>query len=100
MGEEFLGFGYWGYSNVHEEYQSIWIDNQSTWMSTSTGISPDGGTSFIMHTTEKDPATGEVRVNRDVTYLRNPNEHVFTRYTIQADGSEKKMFGVVYTRQS
>lgn len=95
--EDFEGIGFWGYSNVDEEYQSVWLDNMSTGIAFQTLTVSDDGKTFTAEGTEKNPMTGEEEDYKDVVKIVGPDEYVFTRYMMK-DGDEHKHMKIVYTR--
>lgn len=99
MGKPFTGMGLLGYDNVRGEYQSIWIDNMSTSIMTSTG-SYDASTKTLSETgTYSCPMTGEKnKTARSEWKFTDKKNYTFTMYTNDKDGNEFKNLEIEYKK--
>ena len=97
MGEEFRGYGLWGYSAAAETFQTLWCDSMTTHMDFNTEmvVSDDGKT----FTSDGDQfvAPGMKMAYQDVVQIVSENEHTFTRSLKMPGGLEKSM-EITYTR--
>jgi len=95
MGQPFEGWGLTGYDNGKKQYTSIWADNASTAIMTSSGTI--AGKDLTTMTTMDGPDGKPTQV-RMVTSVVDDKTHTFTMYVPQA-GKEQKMMEITYTRQ-
>jgi len=94
----FAGFGLYGYDNVSEQFQSVWIDNMGTGMMTGTGKLSDNGKVLTWSMNYFDPMTKKPMVMREVDRTINDNSTVLEMYGPGPDGNEFKMMEITYTR--
>lgn len=101
MGEmaPFQGFGLFGFDNVSQKFQGLWIDNMGTGMAIGTGSLSDDGTTFTWN------FKYDCAVTKKPTYMRMV-ERFIDDHTITAevfgpwpfDGKEYKMMEITYRR--
>jgi len=99
MGQPFEGRAITGYNNMQKTYQSFWVDNMGTSMTTSAGsVSADGKT-FTFEAKMDDPMTGEKNkpykfIDRFVSKDEAQSEiHDLSR------GKKSKMMEMTYKRK-
>lgn len=100
MGQPFEGFGLLGYDNVKKEYTSVWVDNISTGIMTSTG-QYDAGTKTLSESgLASCPMTGETNKQFRSEWKIVDADHLsYEMYTKGPDGVEFKTLTVSYTRK-
>lgn len=91
-GSVFKGVGIIGYNTVEECYESIWLENQSTYITTANGKMNDDKQSMTFKSKMLDPVTGKRSLHRDTMDMRNPRRHVSVGYSTLPDGTEFKSF--------
>jgi hypothetical protein len=96
MGMPFEGMGITGYDNVEQKYVTIWVDNMSTGIFRMLGEADDNG-NLVFTGEYKDPVSGETKTMRSVSSPAAGGEK-FEMYEVAADGSEFKVFEIVYTK--
>ena len=100
MGEPFHGMGILGYDNVKEEYTSVWIDDMSTGMMSSTGQYDEASKTISEKGTFSCPMTGEKNMEYRAEWkITDPNQYSYSMYQKGPDGREFKGLEVVYTRK-
>jgi hypothetical protein len=98
MGKPFEGIGYTGYDNQTGMYQSVWMDNSSTWMMTSSGTMDDASKTLSL----KGMATGMDGKPMEMrTQLKwaDPSTMVFTMFG-NMGGQEQPMMEITYKKAS
>lgn len=98
MGKPFEGIGYTGYDNQTGVFQSVWMDNSSTWMMTSSGTMDDATKTMSL----KGMATGMDGKPMEMrTQLKwaDPSTMVFTMYG-NMGGQEAPMMEITYKKGS
>lgn len=99
MGQPFEGRAITGYNNMQKTYQSFWIDNMGTSMTTITGsVSADGKT-FTFEGKMDDPMTGEK--NKAYKFIDRfvSKDEVQSEIHELARGKESKMMEMTYKRK-
>lgn len=96
MGMPFEGMGVTGYDNVEQRYVTIWVDNMSTGIFMMLGQADESG-NLVFRGEYKDPASGQTKTMRSVS-SRTAGGETFEMYDVAADGSEFKVFEIVYTK--
>lgn len=91
-GTTFKGMGIIGYNTVENVYESVWLENQSTYMSFMTGTMDPQKRTMSFSGKIVDPMTGKRNTNRDTVDMSNPKRHVSVGYTKTPEGSEYKCF--------
>lgn len=99
MGMPFEGLGITGYDNTRRQYRSFWIDNFGTTMLTMTGLSKDGGKTFVYTGEMDDVVQGKTVTFRNTARVVDANTHVMEMHGPDASGKEFKMMEIVYTRE-
>ena len=93
------GIGFLGYTNLRQEYQSVWFDNMMTGMMVGTGEF-DAATKTL--TDEGDfscPVTGEThRWYRTAWTVVDPDHTTYESYSRTPEGREFKSMEIRYTR--
>ena len=95
----FKGMGIFGYNAAEKKYESIWLDNVSTWMSTSTGKYDAAKKIFTFEGDMFDAAAGKKVHHRDIMDVSNPDRHTSVGYATGPDGNEFKCFEGVFERK-
>jgi hypothetical protein len=98
MGMPFEGNLILGYNNVTEQYESVWFDNMTSGMMTSTGEG-DGKGNIEFHGIMKDLRTPEGRPYRMSTSHNDDGTMAFQMYDTAEDGSEYMTMDNTYTRR-
>ena len=99
MGQPFEGRAITGYNNIQKTYQSFWIDNMGTSMTTNAGsVSADGKT-FTFEGKMDDPMTGEK--NKAYKFIDRfvSNDEVQSEIHELARGKDSKMMEMTYKRK-
>lgn len=96
----FNGYGLYGYDNVAEQFQSVWIDDHSTGMAIGTGeLSEDGSTltwNFEYHC----PITEKPTRLREIERTVDENTTILEMHGIDPkSGKEFKMMEIELTRK-
>lgn len=98
-GQPFVGTGYWGYDNVRQQYQSIWIDGMGTGMMYAPGTYDAAKKTITTTGTFGCPMTGEKDMGyRSELKIDGPDKHTYSTYSKGPDGQEFKGMEIVYTR--
>ncbi len=98
-GQPFAGLGFFGYDNVKEEYQSIWMDSMSTGIAEATG-SYDAVTKTI---SDKGSVSCPISPTKTKDYRSewkfiSADKNIYNMYTKDEAGKEFKMMEIVYSR--
>ncbi|MCL4222642.1 MAG: DUF1579 family protein [Phycisphaerales bacterium] len=91
-GSPFKGLGIIGYNTVENVYESVWLENQSTYMSFMSGKMDAEKHTMSFKGQILDPVSGKRNTNRDSMDMSNPKRHVSVGYTKAPDGKEFKCF--------
>jgi hypothetical protein len=89
---EFQGHGIVGYNTIEKRYESGWIENMATWISTANGTYDAGKKTFSFSGDMLNPATGKREKTRSVLDCSSPDREVMTSWSIGGDGKEYKSF--------
>ena len=96
----FEGIGYTGYDNIGKQYQTVWIDNMATGMSTATGNYDPATQTFAQQGNMSCPMTGEAhRPFRAVWKVVDPTHNTYESWMRSPDGAEFKAMEIQYTKQ-
>jgi hypothetical protein len=98
MGTPFKGINIMGYDNAQEQFFSIWLDNSTTAVLSSTGTYDKGTKKFRFYAKSFDPMSGQTVELRDEAYFASEDEYISTTYTKSKDGKEFKSMEMKYTR--
>lgn len=94
---DFNGMLILGYNNVTEEFNSIWMDNFSTWPTTAAGGYDEEGNT-AMHGTMKDVITPDGRPYRHVTHPIDADNYRTRMYDTIPGMGEVLVMEIHYTR--
>lgn len=98
MGHKFTGFGMYGYDKGLKKYVSTWMDSMSTGLMRSEGTADESG-NVISYTGEHfDTMRKQIVKTKYVLTLTSRKTHTAAMYELSADGSERKIMELVYTR--
>lgn len=95
----FSGIGFFGYDNVDQQYEIVWMDSMSTGIYSETGTFDAEKNLLQTQGTNRDPASGRVINSWGKLDLSDPNEHVYVGYINGPDGKRFKHFEGVTSRQ-
>ena len=99
MDMPFEGVGLEGYDNFRKHYNSIWLDNMGTMISSMTGTCDESGRRCTYFGRMDDPLTGEIgRMHRSTIQWINPSKAVFELHTPMQGGEWFRMLEITYTR--
>jgi hypothetical protein len=100
MGMPFEGMSLMGYDGLGRVFESIWIDNSTTDLTTSTGFAAPDGVNFTMLSEEVDQATMTKREVEQRTRVVSRDEIVYEHWSAGADGAQTKTLTVTYKRKA
>jgi hypothetical protein len=86
------------YNPIEKRYEAGWIDNMSSWITTTTGAYDSGKKAFTFTGDAMNGMTGKREKHRDVVDVSNPDHHVYTTWTTGPDGKEFKAFEGTFDR--
>ena len=93
----FEGHGIFGYNNLTEQYDYIWMDSMGTGMAISHGTA--GADGAITMTGDYDDAVTDAKVKtRTVTKMIGDNEQKFEMWESKGGQPEAKVMEITYTR--
>jgi hypothetical protein len=96
----FNGFGLYGYDNVGKTFQSTWISNCGTGMSTGKGdLSSDGKTLTWVYEYNCPIANGPIKM-REIHRWTGPNTMTLEMFGPDKSGKEFKMMEIACTRKA
>ena len=99
MGKPFEGVAYFGYDNIKGEYSSVWMDNMSTTMMTSSLQFDPATKTFTEEGSFSCPMTMEKnRWFRAVMKLVDSDHYTYEMFLKGADGKEFKNMEINYER--
>ena len=98
MGEPFKGINIMGYDNAKEQFVSIWLDNSTTALLSSTGTYDKNTKRFRFYAKSFDPMSGQTVEMRDEAYFASEDEYISVTYTKTEGGKEFKSMEMKYTR--
>jgi hypothetical protein len=98
MGAPFKGINIMGYDNGKKEFFSIWLDNSSTGLLSSTGHYDKDTKKYHFLAEIFDPVSGQIMEMRDEAYFSSEDEYISVTYAKQKDGKEFKNMEMKYTR--
>jgi hypothetical protein len=100
MGMPFEGMSLMGYDGLGKVFESIWIDNSTTDLMTSTGFAAPDGVNFTMLSEEVDQATMTKREVELRTRVVSRDEIVYEHWSVGADGTQSKTLSITYKRKA
>jgi hypothetical protein len=98
MGQPFEGIGIIGYDNEKKQYQSIWIDNMGTGITTGSGNYDPSTKTLTDQGTFSCPAEGQ-KSYRGVTKIIDQDNFTYEMFMAGPDGKEFRAMEIVYTRK-
>ena len=98
MGMKFTGIGVFGYDKGAKKYFSTWIDSMSTGLMRSDGVADASGDVITYVGEYFDPQRNATVKQKYVLTLKSRKTHSSAVYEVAADGSERKIMDLVYTR--
>jgi hypothetical protein len=98
MGQPFKGINIMGYDNAKEQFFSIWLDNSTTGLISSTGTYDKNTKKFHFYAKSFDPMSGQTVEMRDEAYFASEDEYISVTYTKAEGGEEFKSMETKYTR--
>lgn len=98
-GKPFEGIGLFGYDNVKQEYQSVWIDSFSTGMALGTGTFDSTNNTLKETIASSCPMTGDKnREMRSEIKWTDKKNFTYEMYAKSAEGSEYKTLEITYKK--
>ncbi len=95
----FNGFGIYGFDNVAQKYQAVWIDNCSTGIMTGTGELSSDGSTMTWKFSYTCPITKKLTTFREIDRFTGKDSKTTELYSIDPkSGKEFKMMEIVSTR--
>lgn len=98
MGMPFKGINIMGYDNAKKEFFSIWLDNSTTGLLSSTGTYDRGTKKYHFRAEMFDPVSGQTMEMREEAYFASKDEYISVTYAKPKDGKEFKNMEMKYTR--
>lgn len=95
--QEFRGMGFFGFNNATKQFESFWVDNESTGMLSCTGKEQADG-SIVWTGAYADPITGQNKSSKSITRFPGKDNWVFEMYDTTSDGREFLSLKVEYNR--
>lgn len=95
----FEAIGFTGYNNIDGQYESIWLENDSTALTFSSGTYDQDKKELFMMSKSRDPVTGQVITTWFKTDLSDPYRETSTGWQVGADGKKFKSFEGVFERK-
>lgn len=95
----FRGKGLFGYNDLTERYEGVWIDNASNVMQTETGILDESGKVWTMEGSMPCASTGKTTKKRSVLTVRDRDHHSLEMY-FENEGGMHKGMEIRYARVS
>ncbi len=95
----FKGLGLVGYNTIENRYESVWVENMSTYIAFMTGSYDAAKKTLTFQGDMIDPMTGKRAKQRHTLDLSDPNKEVAVGYGVGPDGKEFKNFEGTFTRK-
>ncbi len=95
----FKAISYIGYNNIDGQYESIWLENTSTAITSGSGTYNPATKTLSMMGKHRDPTTGHLITTWNKIDLSDPYRQTGTGYQIGDDGKEFKNFEGVFVRK-
>jgi hypothetical protein len=99
MGSPFKGINIMGYDNAKKEFFSLWIDNTTTGILSSTGSYDPQQKMFHFRTSAFDPISEQIVEMREESHFVSKDEYISVTFSKPPDGPEFKSMEIKYTRQ-
>ena len=98
MGKPFTGRCLLGFDNTKQKFNSVWIDDMSTGMTSGEGTADASGKVITYTGQEICPQDGKMRPFRQVMTIQDDDHMQFEMYSHTSDGKEFKPMQTNYTR--
>lgn len=98
MGTPFKGINIMGYDNAKKEFFSVWLDNSTTGLVSSTGTYDDDTKRYRFRSETFDPYSGQTLEMREEAYFASEDEYISVTYAKPKGGKEFKNMEMKYTR--
>lgn len=98
MGENFQAVQTWGYNTAKGQYETTWIDNNSTAIAFNTGTCNDAGTVFTISGATED-ASGQSVTQKTITTVLDNDHFTLELFNVQ-DGKDTAVMTVSFARSS
>jgi hypothetical protein len=96
----FNGFGLYGFDNVSEKFQAVWVDNFGTGMMVGSGERSSDGKTLTWTYKYNCPMTKSVKTMREVSRRTGPNSMTMAMYGPDpGTGKEYKSVEIEFKRQ-
>ena len=95
----FSGLGFYGYDNVDQQYEIVWMDSMSTGIYSETGAYDAEKKLLKTQGSSRDPSSGRVINTRGKFDLSDPDKHLYVGYMSGPDGKSFKHFEGVTSRR-
>ncbi len=92
------GRGYFGYSTANGQYEGFWIDNTSTTMNFTSGITDEDDEEWIMSGKMPDHLGGTVST-RTIIHCEDDDEHKLKMYIPGPDGKQILAMEIEFTEK-
>jgi hypothetical protein len=98
---QFHGAGVYGFDNVSQKFQGVWVDNMGTGMMTGTGELSSDGKTLTWTYTYNCPIQKKAVTMREVETITGPNTKTLEMYGADPkSGKEYKMMVIEFTKKS
>lgn len=84
----FEGVSFIGYNTLEDRYETVWLENRSTYMSASTGTYDAAARRFTFLSDRLDPVSGRRSRGRTVLEVVGPDRTVIRGWALGPDGRE------------
>lgn len=98
FGLPFKGKQWFGYNNAAKQYESVWIDSESTGLLVTTGTR-DAQNSIVWTGSTTNPLTGQKQSVKAKTSWPEKGKMVFEMWDTASDGKEFRSLQVEYVKQ-
>lgn len=98
LGKPMSGMGMLGYDNGKKKFVATWLDSMSTGIGRGEGTLDAAGKVLTMHWTATSSSTGKPAGRKVIQRLESDSRRVSEFYEKGADGKEKKILEIVYTK--
>lgn len=98
-GMPFEGIGYTGYSNIDQQFETVWMDSMSTWIYPGRGNYNPATKVLTIHSQQRDPETGRMITCWSEVDMSDSDRHVMKGWCYAADGSTFQNVEGVFERR-
>jgi len=99
-GMPFQGLSLMGYNGYEKVFESVWIDNSTTDIVTSTGFAAPDGVNFTMLAEMVDTETMQRREVEERIRIASRDQIVYEQWVPGGDGGQVKTLTVTYSRKA